>query len=728
MDRRPGGDATTGEAESRCGDARTRWPRPVYRPVPVARADCLRQRDRSGAAGLSGRGLPFSLFLHLAVLILLLHVPGLPSRMASLEVFVAGPGTEPSPKVTTPLEVPRRIEPADPSAVDAPVNAMTEAERDLPSFSAPSPSQAGVHIVVEPKSGPPQDEPRRPQRSAPTRRSGPRAVAASAKPDAGTSASSAASRPERGTLPKADVPEPTAPDADVARGKPGPAEPVVTARATPPTPPGTGGDESPTLRTDPTPGEPVALGSPLPGPTALRPEPALPAVVEPTPAPSVHDRGTTAERPVESIASQLVAAETAVPQDEPRPAEREPVITARATPTMAPGIEAQALPAPSKAPAPAELAVASRIRSEPEPGSAGAPEAPDRPGRSERQTVATTRLRRKTPSESSALPAPATSRPVLDAPREVDVPPPAPSLPERETTAERPVSSQPDQVLPITGLSSDPVVRIAEAPPASGGPGRVDPVARPATKPIVITSPANGLRLGPDEPPIVVVEGEVEDATLSRVWLVANDRRIAVPVQSGRFRQALVIPDSTLHIHAEVDTDGATAHRTAPVAVHSTSSGEFGIVMIEWPRGSAGLQIDLTGRWRSSPDRLDGPVRTFPLRAVTSLNEGSTRAFYFRRPKPGAYSFVLHHRGSGVAGELIPTLYLPRDGQLARVVPKPMATGNAGLLLLGRVLLPWGVLWEQDDWFTGRVEGVDTITKFRMPEGVTWTEGRSGPR
>lgn len=272
------------------------------------------------------------------------------------------------------------------------------------------------------------------------------------------------------------------------------------------------------------------------------------------------------------------------------------------------------------------------------------------------------------------------------------------------------------------------VAPIAEAPPAEGRPGRVDPVDSSAGKHIVITSPANGARLGPDDPPIVVVEGEVEDATLSSVWLVANDRRIAVPVRSGRFRQALVIPEATLQIHAEVDANGAPAHRSPTVAVHSPSSSEFGLVMIEWARESAGLQLDLTARWRSSPDRLDAPARTFPLRAVTGLNEGSTRVFYFRRPKPGAYTFVLQHRGAGVAGAAIPTLYLPRNGRLTRLVPKPLAADTAGPLLLGRVLLPWGVLWEQDDWFTGRVESVDAVTKFRMPEGVTWTEGRNGLR
>lgn len=777
MDPRRGGEPIIAESQGRCADARTRWPRPVYRPTRAARADCLRQRPR----GLSGGGLPFSLLLHLAVLIPFFYLPGSRQQMASLEVFVAGQptaaeealGTEPSPTVppreprrppwsssalqsstaSVPPDVSRRIEPAEPSAVDDAVGTMTEVEGHRPSLSVPSPSQIGVHLVVEPKAGRLQDERRRSLPPVRMTRPGPRAVVAAVKPDASSSASSAASRPERGTLPKADVPESITPNGDAAQAKSGPIkhEPVVTARALPLTPPDTGGEPSAPLQIGSKLGGLVTSSiaqsntdeGRLPASTAFRPEPPLAAVVESTPVPSVHDPGTTAERRIESISPQPATAETAtVPHERPRPVELEPVITSRAAPTM--GIGARTLPAPSNDAPPAALAVGSKIRSEPEPGSAlearrssqpGTPEAPGMPGRSERQPVVTTRVRRKTPSESSPLPAPGAFPPALDASRDVDVPPPAPSLPERETTAGRSESPQSGQVATksvhpspekeITGLASDPVVRIAEAPPASGGTSQVDSVATPATKRIVITSPANGLRLAPDDPPIVVVEGEVEDATVSRVWLIANDRRIAVPVQSGRFRQALVILDSALHIHAEVEADGG-AHRTAPISVHSTSSSEFGIVMIEWPRGSGGRQVDVTARWRSSPDRLDAPARTFPLRPVTWLNEGSTQAFYFRRPKPGVYSFVLHQRGSGVTGELIQTLYLPREAQLARLVPKPIATDTTGPLLLGRVLLPWGVLWEQDDWFTGRVESVGTVTKFRMPEGVSWTEGRNG--
>jgi hypothetical protein len=42
--------------------------------------------------------------------------------------------------------------------------------------------------------------------------------------------------------------------------------------------------------------------------------------------------------------------------------------------------------------------------------------------------------------------------------------------------------------------------------------------------------------------------------------------------------------------------------------------------------------------------------------------------------------------------------------------------------LLAKVLFPFGVLWDQEDWFSGRVLSADSITKFRMPDGVTWTE------
>ena len=55
-------------------------------------------------------------------------------------------------------------------------------------------------------------------------------------------------------------------------------------------------------------------------------------------------------------------------------------------------------------------------------------------------------------------------------------------------------------------------------------------------------------------------------------------------------------------------------------------------------------------------------------------------------------------------------------------VLRPVSLAGAGRSVVARVLLPQGVLWDDEDWFTGKSESVDTITRFRFPEGTTWIE------
>ena len=56
---------------------------------------------------------------------------------------------------------------------------------------------------------------------------------------------------------------------------------------------------------------------------------------------------------------------------------------------------------------------------------------------------------------------------------------------------------------------------------------------------------------------------------------------------------------------------------------------------------------------------------------------------------------------------------------------RPVRLGSSGRAVLARVLLPQGVLWEQDGWFSGSSESVDTVTKFRFPEGINWVERKA---
>ncbi len=126
------------------------------------------------------------------------------------------------------------------------------------------------------------------------------------------------------------------------------------------------------------------------------------------------------------------------------------------------------------------------------------------------------------------------------------------------------------------------------------------------------------------------------------------------------------------------------------------------------------------------PDRLDGPVQTVRLPGVLRATATAPfEVFWLRGVASGVYTVRLRHRGAWPGGDLPATLYIPdKDGLATRPLPA-VRLRPSGTTVLARFLLPSGVLWEQDDWFTGYSEGSDTVTKFRIPEGISWVERRA---
>jgi hypothetical protein len=109
-----------------------------------------------------------------------------------------------------------------------------------------------------------------------------------------------------------------------------------------------------------------------------------------------------------------------------------------------------------------------------------------------------------------------------------------------------------------------------------------------------------------------------------------------------------------------------------------------------------------------------------PLSGVAlDTGEAGGDFFYLRNARSGVYTFVLTYR-SGAAAAVRPVLYVAGGG-VPRLL-EPVNLNGAGRAVLARLLLPQGVLWEQDEWFTGRSASGDTVTKFRFPDGVSWTE------
>jgi hypothetical protein len=242
---------------------------------------------------------------------------------------------------------------------------------------------------------------------------------------------------------------------------------------------------------------------------------------------------------------------------------------------------------------------------------------------------------------------------------------------------------------------------------------------------IVLATPADGLTLGPEDPPVVVVAGQV-DKTISTVWIVANERRILVPTREGRFRQVLMISEPLLRLWAETPANGSPPQRSQTVTVHSAGAATpTGVLVVQWPPGIESSDVEVSATWRAQADRLDAPVQTVRLAVLAKPGDGTpSEIFYLRGVKPGVYTLAVRSRGAGPSGDVRSTFYFPdKNGFSAR--PLGPARLTSGRTVLARVLMPYGILWSQDDWFSGSSESVDTVTKFRVPEGISWVERKA---
>ncbi len=245
---------------------------------------------------------------------------------------------------------------------------------------------------------------------------------------------------------------------------------------------------------------------------------------------------------------------------------------------------------------------------------------------------------------------------------------------------------------------------------------------------IAITRPRDGHTLTPDVPPVIQVEGQVDSPDVRTVRLVVNGRRIAVPVYDGRFRKALPVAEPVVRLWAELPRKRGPPLRSQALTVRTASrSPSLGFILIDWPQGAVGNDVEVSATWRARPERLDSPVQSVPLKVLGAQPNGAPpQVFYIRTLKPGVYTFVLKASEVWASG-VRPTLYLPGAGQLNSRNLKSFSLMGTGKVVLARVLLPQGVLWAQDEWFTGQSISADTTTKFRLPDGIVWKEREGNP-
>ncbi len=265
------------------------------------------------------------------------------------------------------------------------------------------------------------------------------------------------------------------------------------------------------------------------------------------------------------------------------------------------------------------------------------------------------------------------------------------------------------------GLEAEDSITIEYAPKAAPGG-------------IALSSPVDGLVLGPDDPPAVLVDGRVENPVVSTVWLVANERAVAVSVRDGRFRRVVPVLEPLLRLRAESRPEDGASHRSDTVTVSAPGLGPVGLLLLDWLGGAPGAPVEVGATRRDTPGRLDSRAVPVPVRSVPGASaSGAQEAVYVRNLKPGAYTFTVRLDPAASMTGVRPTLYFSGNGTVSERALQAIPVDGKGRLVVARILLPQGILWDDDGW-TGKSESVDTITKFRLPEGITWIERKADLR
>src|SRR5215470_12166813 len=237
---------------------------------------------------------------------------------------------------------------------------------------------------------------------------------------------------------------------------------------------------------------------------------------------------------------------------------------------------------------------------------------------------------------------------------------------------------------------------------------------------VVIVSPQNGHRLSEDEAPIVIVRGRVDDPEISSVWLTANSRRVQVRVRDGHFEYPLVVIDRTTTISAEVPS--SSLRRSELVTVHAAPGvPATGVVILDWGETKPAGEVGMAATWRARADRLDSQEGKVFVRPAPLPDDIPATAFYVRNMQSGVYTFVLGYRGLDAGTRVVPKFYLTTPGAPTARETKGVTLTGSGKSNTIRVMLPQGVLWDQDEWFTGRSESSESIIKFR-DDGTSWIE------
>jgi hypothetical protein len=96
------------------------------------------------------------------------------------------------------------------------------------------------------------------------------------------------------------------------------------------------------------------------------------------------------------------------------------------------------------------------------------------------------------------------------------------------------------------------------------------------------------------------------------------------------------------------------------------------------------------------------------------------RVFSVALAEAGIYTFIIENgQDKAYEGKLLFRLYEWKEGERLKEYGIELSPGK---VLKFKFALPEAVFWDDEDYFTGMVEGPDSLTKFNEETGLIWKE------
>lgn len=238
----------------------------------------------------------------------------------------------------------------------------------------------------------------------------------------------------------------------------------------------------------------------------------------------------------------------------------------------------------------------------------------------------------------------------------------------------------------------------------------------------------NGFELSIDEPagdglesPVTTVNGRVGDRTVDTVRLILNGEFVEAAAEEGRFEKTVLLKERDNILEAEAVNSVGLSARSIPVkfTVKSLITSDIQIELL-WNDMDVELTPAIVKKERAQIENDKAVWREIGVTELMSAAEGyRDKILAAGEVDAGAYELGISG-GKGTECTLIVTI----NSSKRRVFEKMLLEGE--VWIAGRFLMPEGVFWDEDEWFSGKIEGKDFMTKYKSPEGVTWKERKEG--